>query len=113
LKRAVSFSLKVGQTQAMAIFMTDEELLKGMRELAYQGKLVEAGWDGWRTATGLQAEEHYLAFWAGARCVFDSLHRLGILDMSDDRLKKLMKELGNDPFCRPPSSTTARRRDLQ
>jgi hypothetical protein len=95
----------------MAILMTDEELLKALRQLAEHGALVNTGWVGfqalmeYRAGQEVSAEETEtmrLAFWAGARCVFDALHRLDGLKLDAQWLAKLMTELGADPFCRPP-----------
>lgn len=99
----------------MAIFMSDEELLKGLKELADNGEVILTGWRGFKAVIQQLPSPHsqedvesamYWAFWAGARCSLDALHRLGAFQPKDEYVKKIWDELGNDPMCRPPNRST-------
>lgn len=69
--------------------MADRAFLERVsKELAEQGKLIEAGWVGYRLAVmspdapALQIEECKLAFMAGAQHLFSSV--VSILDPGDE-----------------------------
>lgn len=69
--------------------MADRAFLEKLsRELADQGKLIEAGWVGYRLAVmsldapAIQIEECKIAFMAGAQHLFSSV--VSILDPGDE-----------------------------
>lgn len=96
----------------MAIFMSDEELRKLAEEAADAGVAIATGFNGFHALEGdnwspTNTETMRRAYWVGARCCFDALHRLGLMDRGMtyrelERFDKIKRELGNDPFCAPP-----------
>lgn len=96
----------------MAIFMSDEQLRQLAEEAADNGVAIGTGFNGWHALEGHnwtpdEVEAMRRAYWVGARCSFDVLHRLGMIHRGMtyrelERFDKLRRELGNDPFCAPP-----------
>jgi hypothetical protein len=99
--------------------MSPERLLEFQKKLADEGRLVEAGWMGFRIAvvhrdaTPFQLEEMRMAFMGGAMHLFASI--TSILDDGDDATEADLSRLSliNDELQKFAGEMIARAKRMQ